>query len=101
MVFWISYTNVEGKKSGSIQLLLATQSRGSGFSNMKPEPWAARGLTDGFWRPRLPTARHGRLQALGLSRHITTRRLGHKFFLLFFFFNFFFCFFLYILTDIR
>jgi hypothetical protein len=24
------YTNVEGKKSGSIQLLLATQSRGSG-----------------------------------------------------------------------
>src|ERR1700678_786777 len=49
----------------------AAQATVSGFSNMKPEPWAGRGLTNGFCRPRLPTARHGRLQALGLSRHIT------------------------------
>src|ERR1700678_2778399 len=51
----------------------AAQATVSGFSNMKPEPWAGRGRTNGFCRPRLPTARHGRLQALGLSRHITTR----------------------------
>ena len=54
----------------------AAQATVSGFSNMKPEPWAGRGLTNGFCRPRLPTARHGRLQALGLSRHITTPNLA-------------------------
>jgi len=56
----------------------AAQATVSGFSNMKPEPWAGRGLTNGFCRPRLPTARHGRLQALGLSRHITTRNLESR-----------------------
>src|ERR1700678_310302 len=56
----------------------AAQATVSGFSNMKPEPWAARGLTNGFCRPRLPTARHGRLQALGLSWPITTANTGQR-----------------------
>jgi hypothetical protein len=45
----------------------------SGFWNMKPEPWAVTGLSDGLWWPRLPTARHGQLKALSLShgQHIT------------------------------
>ena len=42
----------------------------SGFWDLKPEPWA---VIDGLWRPRLPTARLGRLKALSLSRHNTRR----------------------------
>ena len=45
----------------------------SGFWDLKPEPQANLSRVDGFWQLRLPTARHGRLWALSLSRHITNK----------------------------
>ena len=42
------------------------------FWDMKPEPWAVTGLSDGLWWPQLLSVELGQLQALSLSRHITS-----------------------------
>ena len=42
------------------------------MSHYHRKPWAVTGLIDSLWRPRLPTARLGRLKALSLSWHNTT-----------------------------
>jgi hypothetical protein len=49
----------------------AAQATAHGFKNPEPRPWAVKSRYSGFLRPRLPMAQLGRLQALGLSRHIT------------------------------
>ena len=52
------------------------QAAAFGFLKPKPEPWAVTSPSDSLWQLRLPTARarHGRLQALSLSRHNTNYR---------------------------
>ena len=64
------YTGVSSHKKPS------AWAAASGFWDMKLEPWAVRGLSDGLWRLGLLSAQLGRLQAWYLSRHITNRYFG-------------------------